>query len=97
MLKMMNNARITGFHIVFKMLTVSVNVAEGTYSSPSATEGCYDEAEVAVWENQAKNGYKRFVTKACWKQVFDIDLEDDVAGYVTSEQLAQVIAWASQQ
>ena len=48
-----------------------------------------ENAEVALW-----NSEDAWITKECWKQVFDRDLYDDVVGCVKPDDVVLVLQWA---
>lgn len=93
----------SGFQISFpNNITVSVQFGSGNYcnnynSNPDWIEtpmlNKCENAEVAVLKTH--NG--DWLTGQCWQEVFNEKIYDDVVGYVTAEQIAKVITWASTQ
>lgn len=100
---MLASYRNSGFQISFpNNITVSVQFGPGNYCDNHNTESIWNNpsgiykcinAEVAIIDSSNGN----WLTKQCWQEVFNEEIYDDVVGYVTSEQIAKVIAWASTQ
>lgn len=92
-----------GFAITFNTMTVSVQFGSPNYCDnydnkpwPAYVENfsqlnC-ENAEVALWDSKGE-----WVTRQCWKEVFNKELNDDVVGYVTANELIRVLAWAATQ
>lgn len=88
----------TGFQMEFlNGYKVSVQFGPGNYSTnrdrPWDRRGDMWEsanAEVAVI---APNG--DWATKEAFKEIFHMDLPDDVAGWVTPDDVAKVMSWAA--
>ncbi len=90
-----------GFHIKFKNgTTVSVQFGSMNYCEHSnnfkdvGKEKEKDtwrskDAEVALWNKEGD-----WITKICYKDLFDTELYDDVEGYVSPEKVAKIIEWA---
>ena len=88
-----------GFHITFKNgVTVSVQFGIGNYCQHHNSDikiGVEKEfrkwesknAEVAIWN---KNG--EWITKKC--PYLDVAEYDDVAGYVSTDEIIDVLTWA---
>lgn len=72
-----------GFFMTFANgYTVSVQFSEYNYSDSGKTD-----AEVAVWHN---SGNQNFIEPKLWKSV-SIDNHDQVAGWVSPEDVAKII------
>lgn len=85
-----------GFHIDFSNdVTISVQFGQVNYCSNYMT-GHYNgekpaksvDAEVAVIDRGGN-----FVTKSAFKETFGIELDDDVAGHVSADKVAELIVW----
>ena len=89
----------TGFQMEFENgYRISVQFGRGNYGSnrdrrdtPDPDMGWEsDNAEVAVI---APNG--DWATREAFKEVFDMDLSDDVCGWVSPDKVAKVMSWAA--
>lgn len=87
----------SGFKMTFDNgVTVSVQFGYGTYSDNydnyniDIRRAASMSAEVAIF----KDGRRNWLTESAWFGVFGFKLDDDVAGYVSADDVAAVIAWA---
>ena len=91
-----------GFHITFSNgITISVQFGESNYCerrnlSFYQSSGVVDvkvveskNAEVALWNDES------WITRKAFIEVFGEELNDDVKGYVSSDEVASLIEWAS--
>lgn len=71
--------------------TVSVALGNGSYSSPRDHQGLNperDSVEVGVFDNN-----DNFATRWVYENLYARDIGDDVTGGVTSDELAEVMAY----
>lgn len=88
-----------GFHITFKNgITVSVQFGRGNYcanrhlsNNPPEVPKC-PTAEIALWDASGK-----WITKRASRAIARKTSNDDVIGWLSPEEIAKYIRWASRQ
>jgi hypothetical protein len=93
-----------GFWLTFPCgLTLSTQFGVGHYCETRRKLGSYedwekefkenqssDDCEIAIWDKTGD-----FITAKIWKEIFNDELGDSVAGYVTMEQWLKVVNYLS--
>ena len=91
------NSEIGCFQITLGGITLSaglgpVHFCDAQYEKP--VDGVFKSASVEVALFDANSG--DWMTKEIWKEVIGEDLDDDVVGWVTPEQFAQLISYLNE-
>jgi len=98
---MFNSVYNRGFKMTFENgITISVQWGEGNYCEREGwqTDLMADckksqtkstDAEVAIWDDCGN-----WITKEAFSEVYGKDLDDEVEGYLTTDQIAELIQWA---
>ena len=88
-----HNRLFNGFSMTFDN-GVSVSVQFGSFNkcTPADSNGFSPNAEVAVFGGAIPNS--EWLTKKVWSELFGVELNDDVAAFVSPDEVADVIAFA---
>ena len=86
-----------GFHLTFEnRVTISVQWGFGNYCENRWKENVDTKkefltsknAEVAIWDED-----DMWLTKECFLDLYGEQLDNDVKGYVTADEVADIIQW----
>ncbi len=89
----------TGFQMEFENgYRISIQFGRGNYCQNRDrrdTPNSNDSWESATAEVAVIDPKGAWATRDAWKEIFGIDLSDDVSGWVSPDEVAKVMSWAA--